>query len=61
MSITLLKKNREDRSMCDFNIHRNFWGSKGVVESKLKNFFNFSYIVEIEGEKREKRLIFLLV
>ena len=27
--------------VCDFNIHWNFWGSKGVVERKLKSFFNF--------------------
>ena len=43
------------------NIHRNFWGSKGVVERKLKSFFNFSFIAKNWGKKREKNSIFLLV
>ena len=48
------------KSCCDLNIHRNFWGSKGVVERKLKSFFNFSFIAKMR-EKREKNSIFLLV
>ena len=32
---------------CDLNIHRNFWGSKGVVERKLKSFFNFFFQVKV--------------
>ena len=47
--------------VCDLNIHRNFWGSKGVVERKLKSFFNFSFIAKNWGKKREKNSIFLLV
>ena len=64
MSVTFLlgkKSFIEDMSVWDFNIHRKFWGSKDVVERKLKSCFDFSFILKNWGKKRRKNLIFLLV
>ena len=64
MSVTFLlgkKSFIEDMSVWDFNIHRTFWGSKDVVERKLKSCFDFSFILKNWGKKRRKNLIFLLL
>ena len=41
-----LKKKLKKIEVCDLYIHRNLWGSKGVVERKLKRFFNSSFIAK---------------
>ena len=64
MSVTFLPGKKsfiEDMSVWDFNIHRTFWGSKDVVERKLKICFDFSFILKNWGKKRRKNLIFLLL
>ena len=57
----LLEKKLKKIEVCDLYIHRNLWGSKGVVERKLKRFFNSSFVAKKWGEKNEKKLNISLV